>query len=134
MNTLSDWLSQPVAHRLGWALVHSLWQGVLAAALFGLLRIVLRRHSARARYVAGCFVLLAVALAPAVTFLTMSGQARGSAGTGLHLERGQSFLETPAFFSALDFGRTAPGPLARAFEILEWLLPWLVAGWTIGVK
>src|SRR5207247_8174051 len=83
VNALSDWLSQPLAHRLGWALVHSLWQGVLAAALFGLLRTVLRRRSAQARYVAGCVVLLALALAPVVTFLTLPGQASDSTGTGL---------------------------------------------------
>src|SRR6266568_3194266 len=83
MNALRDLLSQPLTHRLGWALVHSLWQGVLAAAVFGLLRTVLRRRSTQARYVAGCLVLLAVALAPVVTFLTLPGQTGDSTGTGL---------------------------------------------------
>src|SRR5437667_2364484 len=82
MNALLDLLSQPLTHRLGWALVHSLWQGAVAAALFGLLRTVLRRRSAQARYVAGCLVLVALALAPVVTFLTLPGQTGDSTGTG----------------------------------------------------
>src|SRR6266446_3611687 len=135
MNALRDLLSQPLTHRLGWALVHSLWQGVLAAAVFGLLRTVLRRRSTQARYVAGCLVLLALALAPVVTFLALSGQAGDSTGTGLYPERIQPklIMQAPAFLSEFDFGATAPGPVARALGLLAWLLPWLVAGWTIGV-
>ena len=64
MNLIREMLDQPLAHRLGWALVHSLWQGALAAGLFGLLRSVLRRHSANARYLAACLVLFLLALAP----------------------------------------------------------------------
>jgi uncharacterized protein involved in exopolysaccharide biosynthesis/Zn-dependent protease with chaperone function len=135
MNALLDLLSQPLTHRLGWVLVHSLWQGALAAALFGLLRTVLRRRSAQTRYVAGCVVLLALALAPVVTFLTLPGQASDSTGTGLSQPPASPklILEVPRLVPVFGSGAGAPTLAGRALEVLDWLLPWLVAGWTMGV-
>jgi len=36
MNLFLEWLDEPLVHRLGWVLLHSLWQGVVLAALFGI--------------------------------------------------------------------------------------------------
>src|SRR5215510_16543604 len=72
MKVLLDLLHHPLTHRLGWALLHSLWQGAFAAVLFGLLRYALRRASARARYLAACFCLFLLATAPAITVLMMT--------------------------------------------------------------
>lgn len=103
---------------LAWALVHSLWQGSLAAVLlFGVLWVL---PSARARYAAACLALVAVTLAFAVTL----------------------FREMPG-----EFGLTASGPIAlpprpdpgagdlpvfrydsRFGEMLHWLVPFWVAG------
>lgn len=44
----------PASEALGWALLHSLWQGMIAAALVAPVR------SARARYIGGCVALVAV--------------------------------------------------------------------------
>ena len=95
---------------------------------------MLRRRSAQARYLAGCLILLALALAPVVTFLALPGQAGDSTGTGPYPERIQPklIMQAPALLSLFDSG-AAPGPVTRALGLLEWLLPWLVAGWTIGV-
>src|SRR4051794_17678631 len=56
--------------RIGWVLLHSLWQGVLIGGAFGLARFALRRHSANVRYLAGCVGLLLLVLAPVATQLT----------------------------------------------------------------
>lgn len=65
MSAFMELLSQPLTERLGWALVHFLWQGALVAGLLvGLLRI-LRAASAEARYLADCVALVVMAgLAP----------------------------------------------------------------------
>ena len=69
MSSLLALLNHPLAHRLGWVLLHSLWQGALIAAAFGLVRLALRRRSANARYLAGCLGLALILAAPAATLL-----------------------------------------------------------------
>src|SRR6185312_4749130 len=62
-------LNQPWTERLGWTLLHFLWQGTLVAALFALARALAGgRMSARGRYAMACAALLAMTAAPAVTY------------------------------------------------------------------
>ncbi|HEY2014336.1 MAG TPA: M56 family metallopeptidase [Bryobacteraceae bacterium] len=71
-------LNQPWTERLGWTLLHFLWQGILVAALFALARALAGgRISARGRYAIACASLLAMTVAPALTYwwLGNSGQA-----------------------------------------------------------
>jgi beta-lactamase regulating signal transducer with metallopeptidase domain len=71
-------LNQPWTERLGWTLLHFLWQGILVAALYALARALAGgRISARGRYAIACASLLAMTAAPAVTYwwLGDSGQA-----------------------------------------------------------
>jgi len=71
-------LNQPWTERLGWTLLHFLWQGILVAALFALARALAGgRISARGRYAMACAALLAMTAAPALTYwwLGNSGQA-----------------------------------------------------------
>ena len=71
-------LNQPWTERLGWTLLHFLWQGILVAALYALARAVTGgRISARGRYAIACASLLAMTVAPALTYwwLGNSGQA-----------------------------------------------------------
>ena len=65
-------LNQPWAERLGWTLLHFLWQGVLVAALYALVRALAgNRMSARGRYAMACAALLAMTTAPAVTYWSL---------------------------------------------------------------
>ena len=71
-------LNQPWTERLGWTLLHFLWQGILVAALYALVRALAGgRISARGRYAIACASLLAMTAAPALTYwwLGNSGQA-----------------------------------------------------------
>ena len=48
-------LNQPWTERLGWTLLHFLWQGILVAALYALARaFAAGRISARGRYAMAC--------------------------------------------------------------------------------
>ena len=63
-------LSQLWVQRLGWTLVHFLWQGTLIAILYVALRAVLGRSlSSQGRYVLACLTLAAMTAAPPLTFL-----------------------------------------------------------------
>ena len=54
-------LNHPWADRLGWTLLHFLWQGILVAALYAVARALAGdRISARGRYAIACASLLAM--------------------------------------------------------------------------
>src|SRR5262245_65988218 len=78
-------LNHPSTERLGWTLLHFLWQGILVAALYALARALTGgRMSARGRYATACAALLAMTAAPAVTYwwLGASGHAARIADVG----------------------------------------------------
>lgn len=64
-------LHDPIAYRLGWALVHFLWQGALVALLLKVALTVLQRHSPNARYLAGCAAMLCLVALPMLTSVMM---------------------------------------------------------------
>ena len=68
---------------VAWSLLHFLWQGALIAGLLELGLLAMRRRSAQARYLVRCVGLLAMALAPPLTFVLLraSGAHAVSAGS-----------------------------------------------------
>jgi beta-lactamase regulating signal transducer with metallopeptidase domain len=59
---LQQWLSNEVFKAVGWTLIHSLWQGLLAALVAGIIIIGTKRGTARLRYnlLAGVFMLFLI--------------------------------------------------------------------------
>jgi len=92
--------------RLGWTLIHFLWQGAAITALYAVIRALTRRSlSAQGRYALACLVLAVMLAAPPVTFLLVPA-ANGSAT-----------------------------PVAWAASAAAWqrYLPGVVAAWVAGV-
>ena len=111
-----------VVEALGWALVHFLWQGLVAGVLFVSAMYLLRGASAVTRYGFGMLQLAAMLAVPVVTFVRVyspplaTGVGRGPisiAPTGL------SALETDGWSILLS--------------AIETLLPWAVLAWACGV-
>ena len=70
---MTSFLSQIWIQRLGWSLLHFLWQGTAIAVLHAVVRYgFARRASAHARYVLACASLLALTIAPPLTFVLLS--------------------------------------------------------------
>ncbi len=67
MNALNSLLSHGIGERIGWMLVHSVWQAALIAVLLGVALKFLTRLSAQLRYAAACAAMFAMALLPAAT-------------------------------------------------------------------
>ncbi len=112
-------LNQPWTERLGWTLLHFLWQGILAAALYALARALAGgRISARGRYAIACVSLLAMTAAPAVTYwwLGDSGQA---AQIGDSTAWGARQLVPGVAYSSVT------DPWQQA-------MPWIVMAWFAG--
>jgi hypothetical protein len=74
MKTLIFLAREPSLQRLGWVLIHFLWQGAgIGLALASLLPL-LNRASAHLRYLVICGALLACAIAPMVTWVVLERQ------------------------------------------------------------
>ncbi len=68
MNFLDQILAAEWITRLGWTLLHSLWEIALVTAVLALLLSALRRGSANMRYLTACGGLTVMAIVPIVTF------------------------------------------------------------------
>jgi bla regulator protein BlaR1 len=66
---LNQWLSDREVKAICWTLIHSLWQGVLIAALAGMIISATRKTSAQLRYHLFCALLVTFLLAMGCTFI-----------------------------------------------------------------
>ncbi|QHT68462.1 M48 family metalloprotease [Rhodocytophaga rosea] len=69
MNTLSSIAPDKWIQALGWTLLHSLWQGLIAAVLLGILLLLLHRQSATIRYFVSTLTLFTFLLVTVATFV-----------------------------------------------------------------
>jgi len=122
MTTLLSLVGQPWVQTLGWTLIHFLWQGAALGLAAWLGLVLLRGASAKARYGLACAFLLLMVAAPTVTALLLQRQAPAAALAQLSV----------AVEAAIP--SSAPVPLAqRVKAALDPALPWLLAGWAVGV-
>ncbi len=118
MRILNSLIENPWLAALGLTILHSLWQGLIAAVVLALL--VLANRSPRVRYLAGCALVLALFVSSLVTFLYLApGFASG--------ER----VVAPLHFT----GWNRVLPFAGSSERLDLnaVAPWLAALWLFGV-
>jgi GWxTD domain-containing protein len=119
MSLIESWVQTPAATALVWTLLHSLWEGALAAVL--LAAALLRLRGARARYAAACIALLVLLAGFAVTFATLVSREQGRSVHSTPIRLGPIELE-PGASSWLNEARSAVG-----------YLPWLAPVWMAGV-
>lgn len=122
---------------LGWALVHSLWQGALVALVYAAARSTIPAERSASRYrlaTAGLILLVALPLATMARLATAPAveDAVVLAGKGLALPVAAPFVEgatsIPGPSAAPAFA--LPAGLARGVEPL---LPWITTLWLVGV-
>lgn len=124
MTTLLSLVGQPWAQILGWTLIHFLWQGLALGLAAWLGLVLLRGASAKARYGLACAFLLLMVAAPAATAFLLQRQAPSAALVPLSV----------AVEAAAPASATSMVPLAqRVKAALDPALPWLLAGWAMGV-
>jgi hypothetical protein len=133
MTTWIDLFGQPLVQRLGWVLVHFVWQGTVVAAVWTILRSLLRAHDARTRYAVACLLLGLMAVSPLITFtLLESTGADGSAeASGIGRTREQFSATAPP--STGYQSMAIPAVADRCATALEGAIPWLVMVWCLGV-
>jgi uncharacterized protein (TIGR03435 family) len=143
MNDLTQWNGHPVIYRLGWTLLHFLWQGAVVAGLFYFARILVPKRFCNARYCTGCLALLLMLAAPIFTFisletarsiplaLTASQSTSNPPNLGPHTEAanssGPSALGNPN-------PNPNPNPISAPALHIEKFLPVFVFAWLLGVS
>lgn len=140
MNPLNAFVDSPAVARLGWTLVHSLWQLLLIGLAFAGLSLLLRQRSAALRYLNGYVALMLCLALPAATFIWLQPVAPVSVATAPLPAANQADLEvipavpsapTPVVQTAHEFGPNELLPSWR--DRLEAWLPRLVGIWMVGV-
>lgn len=129
-------VSDQVVHRVGWCLVHFVWQGLLVALSLAVILGLLRRRSANVRYFVCFGALLLMAALPVLTFWVQGGpvaQGAAAAANASPLPAGPGgAVSAPDSWRGL--GLIAHGSLkARASDLIETVLPWLCVAWILGV-
>ena len=139
MTVPANILEWPIVVRLGWVLIHSLWQGLLVTALLAVVLAWLRGRSAGSRYGAAGTALAVVAILPIITLLTLDDAALNQeplANTrpGLLLKLSGSIPRSLGRAGYEENQETSlPSPAVLLHELLNPFLPWLVLGWAVGV-
>ena len=134
-----------VVETLGWVLLHFAWQGVVAAAALWIALLLTPSSRASLRYALGCAALLLMAMAPLATAMRLTAshvepfgaQQRADTVTANVGPSDTALLarhsETSASVSSV--GTESMRWVARRSmtDAVEPAIPWLVAGWALGV-
>jgi len=136
MNALTEILSHPFVHKLGWTLLHLLWQGAVVALLLAIVLRFLRKSSANLRYVVACSALAVVVILPVVTIRLVpappSYALLEAESASLLPPMAEAMKIVPVNLEAVE-PFPAIGLKQRVVNLLEPTLPYIVAGWVLGV-
>ncbi len=113
--------------RLGWTLVHFLWQGMLIAAIYAAIRRSLT--GANGRYLLACAALFAMTVAPVVTWFAI-----GQSDTPPAVAMDQT-ARVSAKIVTLPAAVESGVPVAPATPWLQWaVMIWLAGASTLSVR
>lgn len=88
---LREFAIHPWSERLGWTLLHFLWQGAVVAIFLLVLLHVIQPRRASTRYTLGCVALILMAWCPVVTFVSL-----------------EMPVQSPVPFAAQEFSQDTP--------------------------
>ena len=147
MIVLENILSQQIVQRLGWTLVHFIWQAAAIALLLAILLRVMRKSTANLRYIFTCLALALVVLLPLITIQLIPVSAPYSpahiepvpVSPILPVEAAKKVpaaqtpvLERPVPAEGVGTVSTVSWK-QHSTELLEPALPYIVLGWLVGV-
>src|SRR5688572_25471178 len=141
---------------LGWALVHSLWQGAFAATALASLFAIVPARASRTRYALAVATLLLMVALPLGTALRLRGAAPAAPASFWTGDQGSSASAVAPAYAPAPVASTVPGTsveatrtrpeatpaipalparavAARLNAALEPALPWVVVLWLGGV-
>lgn len=123
MNFIEHFFSEAFIYALGWTVLHSLWQAMVAALLLGLLSFLLQRQPAAVRYLAGKLALFFVLVLSLITFAELYAEASGRLAGGT--ETGEGLIITVSGISELPYWH-------QFLNYFNAHLPLIVLIWLLG--
>lgn len=78
MAALENILSPQIVQKLGWTLLHFVWQVGVVALLLAILLRALRKSTPNIRYIVACAAMALIILMPTITFNLLSAPERKS--------------------------------------------------------
>ena len=159
MSLIQTMLESHYVQRLGWALLHSLWQGAAVSLVLILFLLLARKASPQIRYVASCGAMLAVLFLPILTFCRLQPVPEPLQPNGVAQHEGLALSPSPVAgpssaapppivliepvivrqrSAPVDSVSHAPRPAARSLwsgmiDSMQHAIPWLVLAWLCGV-
>ena len=131
MNAMETLSLQPWVERLGWTLVHFLWQGLAIAVLYAAARRAMARAATpNARYLLACAALAAMMAAPLVTWW-LTGPADAHPDAAYAVRSGPTAASNSGAAIATI---TLPSSVRATVESVRSapFLPWVVLAWLAG--
>lgn len=144
MIILENILSQEIIQKLGWTLLHFIWQAAVLAMLLSILLRLLRKSTANLRYIFACLALGLIVLLPIITIQLVPISAQHPAA---HIEPSPvpivlPTIDMPATETIVFEEPVQPESVTPVYSVswkqrtvatLEPALPYIVSGWLIGV-
>lgn len=144
MIVLENILSQEIVQKLGWTLLHFIWQATAVALLLAILLRLLRKSTASLRYIIACLALGLIVLLPVITIQLVPVSTPHPTA---HIEPAPApavsptaeipVTETVVLDEPVQPEIAAPVSTEswkqRTVESLESALPYIVSGWLVGV-
>lgn len=134
MNFLSTYIPEPIIKALGWALLHSLWQGIITAVILALVLLLLHRQSAAIRYTVSVIAMLVFIMATIVTF---SEEYAANAGSQLTVQKPVVYaLGFPAEVISTENIRIPSPTFLNTGTVTAYFnrhLPLIVLVWAVGI-
>ena len=144
MIALENILSQEIIQKLGWTLLHFIWQAATVALILAILLRLLRKSTANLRYIIASLALALIILLPLITIQLVPVSAphmearivpvpaRAVLPTVEMPASETIILEEPLQSESVTL-MPAVSWKQRAVELLEPALPYIVSGWLVGV-
>ncbi|NQV33264.1 MAG: hypothetical protein HQ515_11260, partial [Phycisphaeraceae bacterium] len=105
---MNDPLIEALCQRMGWTLIHFVWQGLSVALILAVVLAVLKRACARLRYGAGCLALMAMVVLPVATFCVWEASSEESLPV--------TEISAPVPVAVLPSGQAIPVPALDGIE------------------
>ncbi len=130
MNIPPIFASQPWVERLGWTLLHFLWQGLVIAILYAAARwLGARKSSPRSRYLLACGAMVAMVATPIVTWEAMRpSRASSEAIYRINSTPPTSAVDGTAVKTGLPDSWRATVSGANSDQFLSWVVMVWLAG------
>lgn len=135
MNNLQSLFSDSVVQGLGWAILHSLWQGTIIAVLLALCLILLRKNSSKVRYFVSVVALSALFVSFIVTFATLYWQNTQAQKENLAIHQVDNLsAQTQYFTLGIVSEKSSWTNYLEVFQgYFNQHLPLIVTVWALGV-